>query len=166
MSDQIPIIIVGTGLAGYNLGREFRKIDRETPLVYITADDGRSYSKPMLSTGFTKEKSADDLAMADADTMAQQLKASVRTMTQVTAIDAANQEISINDEKIAYRKLVLAVGAKCIEASLQGDAIDDVYSINNLMDYYPTYKTGLLSNDQVYKQDKYYKRININTCCN
>lgn len=55
MSDQTPIIIIGTGLAGYNLGKEFRKIDRETPLVYITADDGRSYSKPMLSTGFTKK---------------------------------------------------------------------------------------------------------------
>ncbi|MCS5564661.1 MAG: FAD-dependent oxidoreductase [Methylococcales bacterium] len=135
MSDQTPIIIIGTGLAGYNLGKEFRKIDRETPLVYITADDGRSYSKPMLSTGFTKEKSADDLAMADADTMAQQLKASVRTMTQVTAIDAVKQEIAIGDEKISYSKLVLAVGAKCIEASLQGNAVEDVYSINDLMEY-------------------------------
>jgi rubredoxin-NAD+ reductase len=133
--DQAPIIIIGTGLAGYNLGKEFRKIDRETPLVYITADDGRSYSKPMLSTGFTKEKSADDLAMADADTMAQQLKASVRTMTQVTAIDAVKQEIAIGNENIAYSKLVLAVGAKCIEASLQGNAVEDVYSINDLMEY-------------------------------
>lgn len=73
--------------------------------------------------------------MADADTMAQQLKASVRTMTQVTAIDAVKQEIAIGDEKISYSKLVLAVGAKCIEASLQGNAVEDVYSINDLMEY-------------------------------
>lgn len=39
-----PVVIVGTGLAGYNLAREFRKLDSETPLLLITADDGRSYS--------------------------------------------------------------------------------------------------------------------------
>lgn len=39
-----PVVIVGTGLAGYNLAREFRKLDGETPLLLITADDGRSYS--------------------------------------------------------------------------------------------------------------------------
>ena len=49
-----PVVIVGTGLAGYNLAKEWRKLDTETPLLLITADDGRSYSKPMLSTGFGK----------------------------------------------------------------------------------------------------------------
>ena len=53
-----PVVIVGTGLAGYNLAREFRKLDSETPLLLITADDGRSYSKPMLSTGFGKHNDA------------------------------------------------------------------------------------------------------------
>jgi rubredoxin-NAD+ reductase len=96
-----PIIIIGTGLSGYTLGKEFRKYDQETPLLFVTADDGRSYSKPMLSTGFGKNKGADDLAMADAGAMAEQLKASVRTFAKVTAIDAANHEISIGDEKTA-----------------------------------------------------------------
>lgn len=135
MSNQAPIIIIGTGLAGYNLGKEFRKHDSDTPLLYITADDGRSYSKPMLSTGFTKNKSADDLAMADAGKMAEQLKASVRTMTKVTAIDAEKQEIAIGDETLAYSKLVLAVGAQCIEPPIQGDAANEVHTINDLMDY-------------------------------
>ena len=63
-----PVIIVGTGLAGYNLAKEFRKADKEQPLLLLTFDDGRNYSKPMLSTGFTKDKTADQLAMADAET--------------------------------------------------------------------------------------------------
>ena len=58
-----PLVIVGTGLAGYNLAREFRKLDSERPLILITRDDGRNYSKPMLSTGFTKQKTADALAI-------------------------------------------------------------------------------------------------------
>ncbi len=135
MSSQQPIIVIGTGLAGYTFGKEFRKYDEETPLLFITSDDGRSYSKPMLSTGFTKDKTADGLAQADAGAMADQLKASVRTMTKVTAIDAANRELSLGDEKLIYSKLVIAVGANCIEAPLQGDGAEDVYSINDLMDY-------------------------------
>jgi len=55
---QAPVVIVGTGLAGYFLAREFRKLDHTTPLVLITVDDGQSYSKPILSTSFTKVKTA------------------------------------------------------------------------------------------------------------
>lgn len=133
MSD--PVVVIGTGLAGYNFGKEFRKLDTTTPLLFITADDGRSYSKPMLSTGFTKGNTADDLAQADAGAMAEQLKASVRTMTRVTAIDAAGHQLVIGNEKIKYSKLVLAVGASCIQAPLTGDAVNEVHSINDLMDY-------------------------------
>ena len=59
-----PVVIIGTGLAGYNLAKEWRKLDTQTPLLLITAYDGRSYSKPMLSTGFGKNKDAYGLAMA------------------------------------------------------------------------------------------------------
>ena len=37
--------------------------DAERPLVLLTCDDGRNYSKPMLSTGYAKGKDADGLAM-------------------------------------------------------------------------------------------------------
>lgn len=130
-----PIIIIGTGLAGYTLGKEFRKYDKESPLLFITADDGRCYSKPMLSTGYAKNKSADDLAMSDAGQMAEQLNATVRTFATVTAIDAAAHEVAIGDEKIKYSKLVLAWGAECIEPPLAGDGLERVYKVNDLLDY-------------------------------
>lgn len=133
MSD--PIIIIGTGLSGYTLGKDFRKYDQETPLMFITADDGRSYSKPMISTGFAKKKSADELAMADAGAMAEQLKASIRTFAKVTAIDAANHEVVIGEERLRYSKLVIAWGAECIQVPLNGDGLDKVYSVNDLLDY-------------------------------
>ncbi|TNF35398.1 MAG: rubredoxin reductase [Gammaproteobacteria bacterium] len=133
---ELPIIIIGTGLAGYNLAKEFRKLDDKTPLVLITSDDGRSYSKPMLSTGFTKNTTADALAMNDAGTMGSQLNASVWTFTHVSAIDTAKQEIVIGDaNRVAYKKLVLAWGADVIRPPLEGDALDKVYSVNDLMDY-------------------------------
>ena len=43
-----PIIVIGSGLAGYNLVKEFRKLDKETPVLVLSQDDAHSYSKPML----------------------------------------------------------------------------------------------------------------------
>jgi rubredoxin-NAD+ reductase len=130
-----PVVIVGTGLAGYNLAREFRKLDSETPLLLITADDGRSYSKPMLSTGFGKNKEADGLSMAEPGTMADQLKAEVRTHTRVSGIDAGHKRLWIGEEAVYYRDLILAWGAETVRVPVQGDVSDAVFPINDLEDY-------------------------------
>lgn len=136
-ADINPIVIVGTGLAGYGLLKELRKLGSEAPIVLITSDDGRAYSKPALSTGYTKGTSADDLAQLDAGSMASQYHASVWTMTTVSSIDTAEQSLTLNNGQasLSYSKLVLAQGADCIKPSLEGNALDDVYSINDLMDF-------------------------------
>ena len=123
------------GLAGYNLAREFRKLDPQTPLLLITADDGRSYSKPLLSTGFAANKDADSLGMATAGAMAEQLNAEIRTHTRVTRLDPAHRRVWIGNEPVPYRDLVLAWGAQTIRVPVEGDAADAVYPINDLHDY-------------------------------
>ena len=130
-----PVVIIGTGLAGYNLAREFRKLDPQTPLLLITADDGRSYSKPLLSTGFAANKDADSLSMATAGAMAEQLNAEIRTHTRVTRLDPAHRRVWIGNEPVPYRDLVLAWGAQTIRVPVEGDAADAVYPINDLHDY-------------------------------
>ena len=143
-----PVVILGTGLAGYGLAKEFRKHDADTPLILITSDDGRSYSKPMLSTGYTKDMSSDDLAQMDAGSMGRMLKASVWTMTKVSAIDTENQLIKVGDADTAvhYGKLVLAMGADVIRPPIGGDALDKVYSVNALLDY-DDFRTAMKKND-------------------
>ena len=140
MADQAPIVVVGTGLAGYSLLRELRKHDPDTPVVMLTADDGTSYSKPMLSTGFTKNKNADGLAQASAENMAVQLNAEIRTHVRVVSIEADRHELVVTGEpageqRLVYSKLVLAWGAEPVHLNLAGDGQDRVYSINDLMDY-------------------------------
>lgn len=130
-----PVVIVGTGLAGYNLAKEFRKLDSDTPLLLLTADDGRSYSKPMLSTGFGKNKDADGLCMAEPGAMAEQLNAEVRTHTRISGIDPGHKRLWIGEEAVPYRDLVLAWGAEPIRVPVQGDAQDAIFPINDLEDY-------------------------------
>ncbi|MDD1977238.1 MULTISPECIES: NAD(P)/FAD-dependent oxidoreductase [Pseudomonas] len=130
-----PVVIVGTGLAGYNLAREFRKLDSDTPLLLITADDGRSYSKPMLSTGFAKNKDADGLSMAEPGVMAEQLKAEVRTHTRISGIDPGHKRLWIGEEQVTYRDLILAWGAQTVQVSVEGDGAEAIFPINDLEDY-------------------------------
>lgn len=135
MTEQAPIVVVGTGLSGYSLVREIRKLDKETPIIMVTADDGVSYSKPMLSTGFTKGKDADGLAQATTEKMAAQLNVKLRVYSTVTGINPDTHELLIGGERLVYSKLVLAWGADVIRLFIDGDGQEHVHSINDLMDY-------------------------------
>lgn len=131
-----PIIIVGSGLAGYGLAREIRRHDPDVPVLIITADGGEVYSKPLLSTGYTKQLSVEKLAMQQATEIASQLAIDIRTRCPVTAIDTASRHITLESgETLPYRDLVLTLGADVIRPPMAGDALDDVLSVNDLDDY-------------------------------
>lgn len=133
---QAPIIIIGTGLAAYNLVREFRRLDGETPVTMITSDDGAFYSKPMLSTGFTKNMDAQKLATASAEKMAEDNKVEMLTMTRVASLNPAEHSLKLeNGTELHYSKLVIAWGAFTITPPLTGNGMERVYAINDLMDY-------------------------------
>jgi rubredoxin-NAD+ reductase len=130
-----PIVIIGSGLAGYTVARELRKLDASSPLTIISADGGEFYAKPMLSNAFAQGKSAAQLVTTPAATMAAQLNATLLPRTQVTAIDPVKQSLTTASGRIDYRRLVLAIGADPIRLPLGGNAADTVLSINDLDDY-------------------------------
>ena len=130
-----PVVIIGSGLAGYTVAREFRKLDTETPVVIVSQDHGGFYSKPMLSNAFAQKKTADSLLMKDAAKMAAEVKVEVRANATVTAIDPMLKQLTVNGERLNYSQLVLALGADTIRLPLQGDGADAVLSVNDLDDY-------------------------------
>ncbi|WP_231877164.1 NAD(P)/FAD-dependent oxidoreductase, partial [Oleiphilus sp. HI0067] len=101
----------------------------------ITQDDGSAYSKPMLSTGFTKNKDAEALVMSNAVQMSEQLNMSIRTQTSVQNIDTEKQTILVDNETIEYSKLVLATGASPFKLKFVKPESDRIFSINDLDDY-------------------------------
>jgi rubredoxin---NAD+ reductase len=130
-----PIIIIGSGLAGYNVARELRKLDKEMPLAVITADGGEFYSKPMLSNALAANKAPAAIPMSSAEQMAAQLPATVRTRTRVTAIDPENHRVRLGAETLAYSRLVLALGAEQMRLPLAGSGAESVLTVNSLDDY-------------------------------
>lgn len=130
-----PIVIVGSGLAGYTLLKEIRKRDADTPVTLVTVDDGAFYSKPNLSNAFATNRTAAALASASAEKMAADQKATVLAHTRVTAIDTARHRIRTETGELEYAKLVLALGADPFAHGLAGDAASEVLMVNDLADY-------------------------------
>lgn len=130
-----PIVIIGSGLAGYNTAKELRKLDTATPLVIIAADSARFYSKPMLSNAVASKKTPDAIALNSPEQMAAQLNATVRAHTRIDAIDTAAHTLKIGDETLSYSKLVLALGADQIRLPLSGNASGSVITVNDLDEY-------------------------------
>ena len=134
-----PIIIIGSGMAGYTVAREFRKLSPEQELVMISADDAVNYAKPTLSNAFAGNKAPEQIALGDAAKMAAQLNMRIEAATLVKEIHPESHEITLekNGETITqpYSKLVLAVGANPIRLAIAGDGSDDIHVVNSLTDY-------------------------------
>jgi rubredoxin-NAD+ reductase len=131
-----PIVIIGTGLAGYSLAKELRKLDATIPIVMISRDAGDFYSKPMLSNALCAKKSAASLVLKSSVAMEEELRAQILTHTQVVEIDL--QACCLHLEgggKQFYSTLVLAMGADPIRPVLEGSAGDSVLSVNDLNDF-------------------------------
>lgn len=130
------VVVIGSGLAGYGLVRELRRRDPDVSITVLTSDGGEGYSKPMISTGYTKHLDADKLAAQSAAELAEQLSVTVRTRTAVKRIDTSKQAVVLESgEEIAYSELVLALGAELIRPPIAGDAAAEVLGVNDLDDY-------------------------------
>ncbi len=129
------ITIIGSGLAGYTLAREFRKLDKQTPLRIITADKGDFYSKPMLSNALSKQQTPQQLVNTPAAQMAEKENIEIISQCMVESIDRDQQVLHTSQGEFSYSKLVLCNGANQIKLNIDGDAADDVMRVNSLQDY-------------------------------
>ncbi|MAJ52495.1 MAG: rubredoxin reductase [Cellvibrionales bacterium TMED79] len=131
-----PIVVVGSGLAAYGLANAIKKTDAEAAITLITRDGGENYSKPMISTGFTKKFTPEQLATQTAQNMSDNLGVTVRTRTEVASLDTTASEVVLTTgERVPYSSLVLTLGAELIRPPMGGDAADEVMGVNDLDDY-------------------------------
>ena len=134
-SSQSGIVIIGSGLAGYTVIRELRKLDKAIPITLVTREPGYFYSKPMLSTALASKKSAEQLQTTSTEGMATQLEITIVGDAVVSAIDTVSQTIETSKGSIAYGKLVLGLGSDQIRLPLQGNATNEVITVNDLEEY-------------------------------
>jgi len=130
-----PVVILGSGLAGYTVARELRKLDKSTPILIVTRDGGEFYSKPALSNAFQTGRLPEQLVTSTAAQMAAQLQVQVRAGVEVQRIDSAAQVVYIDGQPQRYVALVLALGADARRVVLEGDGAQAIITVNDLQDY-------------------------------
>lgn len=130
-----PILIVGSGLAGITVAREFRKLAPDQDVLIVTADDGGFYSKPSLSTALAAGKQPAQLMLTPADVLARQTGVRILPHVRVERIDTAAAAIDTSAGRLEYERLVLATGARQIRLPLSGDGVADILAVNSLDDY-------------------------------
>lgn len=144
MSEPAPpsIVVVGSGLAGFAVLRELRRLSPEARLTLVTLEDGHFYSKPALSTAFAKGKTAETLVTSPAEKMIAQLKLDARIGREAEAIDREGRVLCTTGGPIAYDALVLATGATPFRPAIAGDAAHRAISVNQL-DHYAYFREQL-----------------------
>lgn len=143
MGDAAPsVVVVGSGLAGWGVLRELRRLSPEAKLTLVTGEDGHFYSKPALSTAFAKGKTAETLITSNADKMIAQLKLDARLGRQAESIDRAGKVLLTTGGPIPYDVLVLAMGASPFRPEIGGDATHRALAVNQL-DHYAAFREAL-----------------------
>jgi rubredoxin---NAD+ reductase len=137
MSSIAPpsIVVVGSGLAGFGVLRELRKLSPDAKLTMVTLEDGHFYSKPSLSTALAKGKTAETVVTSNAQKMIAQLKLDARIGREAESIDRKGKALCTTGGPIAYDKLVLAIGATPFRPEIDGDAAHRAISVNQLEHY-------------------------------
>jgi rubredoxin---NAD+ reductase len=136
------IVVVGSGLAGFGVLRELRRLSPDARLTMVTLEDGHFYSKPALSTALAKGKTSDTLITSNAEKMIAQLKLDARIGREAEAIDRAGKALCTTGGPIPYDKLVLAMGATPFRPEIDGDAAHRAISVNQL-DHYGYFREQL-----------------------
>lgn len=135
-----PIILLGSGLAGYNVAREIRARNAMTPILLITQNAGDVYSKPMLSTALALHKTPEMLIQMSVEKMAAQHNLEILVHTCAEKIITQENKIILRSpsgaifEKI-YSQLVLCIGAETVTPRLLGEAAIDILQVNDLYQY-------------------------------
>lgn len=144
MSAALPLVIIGSGLAGYSLLRALRRDGAERPVTVLTRDDGAAYFRADFPAALAAGRAARDLVVARADHMAHRLSARIVTHTTVQALDRASRRVLTDTGEHEYAQLVIATGADPLRPNtLRGSACGQLLTIANLAEY--SYFSGAIA---------------------
>lgn len=130
-----PVVIIGSGYAGYGLAQALRKADPSLEIRVLTQEDGHNYSKPALSIALAQGREASSLATESPMAIEERLGIRVYPHCRVERIDTDARRLFTNLGEMSYGQLVLASGASPVRVPVEGSS-EALISVNNLHDYH------------------------------
>ena len=110
----MPVIIIGSGVAGVSFAEKFRSHYLDDEITLITRENDGYYSRPLLSRGFSKNDIEQSIILKTFDKLrASDIK--VISGAEITSINRGNKSVAITgscqEKSLHYDKLVLATGS-------------------------------------------------------
>ena len=127
-------VILGGGAAGFYAASAIRERDRTGSIVMISDEPYRPYNRPMLTKSIMADLTEDQIAIAEESWFEQQ-NIHLLLGKKVTGIDTENKEVVLDgDMKLAYTKLIYALGSECFIPPIPGHDKEGVIAIRRLAD--------------------------------
>lgn len=127
-------VILGGGAAGYSAAAAIRERDKTGSVVLVSNEPYLPYNRPMLTKSLMADLTEEQIAIQGKDWYEEQ-KIHLVLGKEVTEIDTKEKEIVLEDgTKLAYTKLVYALGSECFIPPIPGHEQEGVVAVRRLED--------------------------------
>ena len=127
-------VILGGGAAAFYAASAIRERDRTGSIVMISNEPYRPYNRPMLTKSIMAELNEEQIAIEE-EKWYEENNIHLLLGKQVTGIDTKNKEVLLEEGmKLAYTKLIYALGSECFIPPINGKDKKEVIAIRRLED--------------------------------
>ncbi|HEV2713397.1 MAG TPA: NAD(P)/FAD-dependent oxidoreductase [Gaiellaceae bacterium] len=132
MSD-FELVIVGGGLASARAIKSFREAGGEGPIALVSKDSTLPYHRPPLSKKFLRGETHDEPLVEDG-AFYRDHDVEVMLATTVSAVDVRSRSVQLDNDRLGYRKLLLASGAWPKRLQVPGADLENVFTLRRVVD--------------------------------
>ena len=127
-------LILGGGAAALNAAKAIRERDDTGTIVMVSEENALPYNRPMLTKGLSSDLSAEGLAI-EPESWFESNRVFPILGKAVTAVNTADREVTLSSgEKLAYTKLIYALGSHCFVPPFTGSDLPGIVAIRSLAD--------------------------------
>jgi NAD(P)H-nitrite reductase large subunit len=131
---QAKYLVIGNSAGGIGATEAIRQVDKEGTLTIISDESYLAYSRPLISKYLAGECSLEGMLFRPSDFYSQNNIVFLPNR-KVTRIEPSGRVVELEDgERIAWEKLLLAVGGKPIVPRMKGDDKGGVLTFTTLDD--------------------------------
>lgn len=122
MARPTAVVIVGGGVAAAALSTSYRETGGQGPVTILAAEATVPYSRPPLSKGVLRGETDPEATHFHPRALYDDRAIELRLGVTVEAVDAEAHEVVVEGERLPYRCLVVATGARPRTLAVPGDA--------------------------------------------
>jgi NAD(P)H-nitrite reductase large subunit len=130
---DLPIVVIGNGIAANSAVRAIRALDKQTRLVMLSDDPEPAHSACVLAEYLAGDMAREAVffrSLKDYDRLGTELMLNNR----VREIDCARKQVMLDDRRLAFKKLILATGSEPILPRVAGRELPGNFAIKTLAD--------------------------------